>query len=950
MATPTFVSAGSLGAGTGTVTPGAPASRQAGDILILLVESANQSVATPSGWTVIANNGTGTAGNITATAISSFWLLDTTGSAAMPTLADSGEHTIAVCLAFRNVDQTTPINTSATSVAASAATSVTIPAVTPTVAGCLIVGAVTNSSDTATSQGSGYANAGLSSITEIFDGNSTQGGGGGISVFSGVRAAASSTGTTSATLATSSIQARLTLALRPGPILLATPFTDTSTSFLSVPKLTFSPTDKHSALTLSNSDQTVTYTASGSGVPRGLRLSIPLTGVGKRYFEFNLTTLANGASIGIADSSWVLTDDMGLNAGSIAYFGNAAFDNLTSYFSTGGPQFASGDVGCIAYDSATNEVWFRVTSAPTVWNGSASNNPATGVGGISCANLAATKYIGLSLYYQNDAASARLNTGDTLTGTAPSGFTLQAWSATAQIVQYPPPTFTVSRPVTCAASSALKRDTGSRRTITVSGAVTRLRAISRTLALTALFSTSSSRALARITAVVVGSVVANVKRATVYRSVTPAAGSSALKSVGRTSALNTTAASALSKTALKSRLISVVTNTTGTAIRGFLLVLSIAASTAVLYKNAIAKITQSSASSATWGYLNRVLSANLAILTLSSVTRKRDAFKQSAITASSVLTRSVLTRRTLAVLTAASVSGVRNLLRAASLSVSAFTVVARGAAVQISANADASTAVNAARSTLKRASVILAGFPARTVGVGRAVAVGTTGITSAVKLSGFHVAVSSFASSTATRRAGKNLQLAVSALIDFRRDVARTCAVSASAVLSLFRSLARGLSVGATSTAVGIKQARLLKLTGVGAATTVIKSTGKRLVASVATGTGVAHSVARRLILTITALTGAAIRKSVAVSRWVTAEGSVAASRMTLKQVWSTSSAVVQQTARRLYIRTLAIYSRGVVQTNKQIRAALLIASLIAVTSKRIHRNKRNGSGALMGI
>jgi len=69
--------------------------------------------------------------------------------------------------------------------------------------------------DTGTAQGSVAANTALGGVTARANINSTVGNGGGISVYTVTKAAAGSTGSTTATLATSSVQGRITLALLP---------------------------------------------------------------------------------------------------------------------------------------------------------------------------------------------------------------------------------------------------------------------------------------------------------------------------------------------------------------------------------------------------------------------------------------------------------------------------------------------------------------------------------------------------------------------------------------------------------------------------------------------------------------------------------------------------------------------------------------------------------------
>lgn len=217
---PTFLSAGSLASGTGDVVPGLPPGTRLNDILLLFVESANEAVSTPSGYTAVADSpqGTGTAGDAAATRLSVFWKRATATETA-PTVTDPGDHAVAQILAFRGcVDSGNPWDVTSGDVQASAQTGVSIPGDTTTVANCLVVLAVSNATDTATAQTSGYTNTDLANLTERTDRNSTQGNGGGFAVITGEKAAAGAYGATTATLATSSTQGRMSIALKPAAI------------------------------------------------------------------------------------------------------------------------------------------------------------------------------------------------------------------------------------------------------------------------------------------------------------------------------------------------------------------------------------------------------------------------------------------------------------------------------------------------------------------------------------------------------------------------------------------------------------------------------------------------------------------------------------------------------------------------------------------------------------
>ena len=196
---PTYQAAGAAASGTGAVTPAWPA-HQAGDVALLIVETANEaiSLSTPAGFTEVSGSpqGTGTAGGTTATRMAVFWKRATSSSDPNPTVADSGNHQIAQILTFRGVTGSgNPWNVTAGDVASSASTSVSIPGATTTVANALVVAIVANGTDTTTAQTSSWANGNLTNV----------------------KATAGVIGTTTATLATSSVQGRMCIALAPGP-------------------------------------------------------------------------------------------------------------------------------------------------------------------------------------------------------------------------------------------------------------------------------------------------------------------------------------------------------------------------------------------------------------------------------------------------------------------------------------------------------------------------------------------------------------------------------------------------------------------------------------------------------------------------------------------------------------------------------------------------------------
>jgi regulation of enolase protein 1 (concanavalin A-like superfamily) len=215
---PTYQAAGSAVSGTGAITPTWP-THQSGDVALLVVESANQaiSLSTAAGFVEVTNSpqGTGTAAGTAATRLAVYWKRAASSAEANPTVADSGDHQIARIITFRGVVASgNPWDVTAGNVASSASTSVSIPGATTTVANTLVAAIVARANDSSSAQASGWTNSNLTSLTERVDGGTTSGNGGGFAVATGVKATAGAYGTTTATLSTSSVQGRMSIALK----------------------------------------------------------------------------------------------------------------------------------------------------------------------------------------------------------------------------------------------------------------------------------------------------------------------------------------------------------------------------------------------------------------------------------------------------------------------------------------------------------------------------------------------------------------------------------------------------------------------------------------------------------------------------------------------------------------------------------------------------------------
>lgn len=221
MAVPTYFGQGSaVSSATATVTPLRPASTATDDLLVLVVETANEPIAAPTDWTQVpaSPQGVGTPAAAGATAVQVFWRRQPAAGYVDPVLPDAGDHIVARLFVLRGVSPTpaNPITAAAVSAGDTAAssTSVVMPATTTLIADCLVVGCLTWDTDSATGQVTGgYTNASLASLTERFGGGSSVGNGGGFSVSTGTKAAAGAVSTSTATLLAAAVQGRVVFAV-----------------------------------------------------------------------------------------------------------------------------------------------------------------------------------------------------------------------------------------------------------------------------------------------------------------------------------------------------------------------------------------------------------------------------------------------------------------------------------------------------------------------------------------------------------------------------------------------------------------------------------------------------------------------------------------------------------------------------------------------------------------
>lgn len=207
-----FVAAGTAVAGSTTLTVAWPGSQSAGDIGLMLIETANAATVVASGWTELSTSPVESAASTHGLHV---LYKIAAGSDADVSVSGLLNHAIARILVFSGVDGTSPINATSNQ-AASTTTTITLPSVTTDTADCAIVHVAGTGRDSiSTTTFSGWTNANLASITEVADDTTGTGGGGGFGAAWGILASAGASGAGSCTQATSIVCTAITVALKP---------------------------------------------------------------------------------------------------------------------------------------------------------------------------------------------------------------------------------------------------------------------------------------------------------------------------------------------------------------------------------------------------------------------------------------------------------------------------------------------------------------------------------------------------------------------------------------------------------------------------------------------------------------------------------------------------------------------------------------------------------------
>ena len=150
------------------------------------------------------------------------------------------------------------------------------------------------------------------------------------------------------------------------------------------------PLDTSPDITLSNSNRTATSTFSQWRSSR----SITAHSAGRYYLEWTYNGGGDGI-LGFMDSAASLASYVGSSADSCGY--RAVY---MAWYGTAAGGLASapvaGDIICVSINLNTRKFWVRLNGG--YWNGSAGNDPVTGVGGASLGtSMTAAVYAAISV-------------------------------------------------------------------------------------------------------------------------------------------------------------------------------------------------------------------------------------------------------------------------------------------------------------------------------------------------------------------------------------------------------------------------------------------------------------------------------------------------------------------------------------------------------------------------
>lgn len=210
---PFFVGRGTGAASGGSVSVQVP-NTLPGDLMLMFVETNNEALSAPSGWTEASNSPSTNAGT-NPTRLHVFYKRAGSSESSV-TSGDSGDHQVCQIMAVRGAIETgDPFDVTATG--SGTGTSISITGTTTTANECLIVTACASTVDgtDSTNTFSGWTNSNLTNILETCDISGSAGTGGAVGVAVGDQATAGDYGSTTVTQGTSVEYATWSGAIKP---------------------------------------------------------------------------------------------------------------------------------------------------------------------------------------------------------------------------------------------------------------------------------------------------------------------------------------------------------------------------------------------------------------------------------------------------------------------------------------------------------------------------------------------------------------------------------------------------------------------------------------------------------------------------------------------------------------------------------------------------------------
>jgi hypothetical protein len=196
---------------------------QVNDLLLLLCENAGDDAAlvAPAGFASVSGSPIADGVSSSGSRLNVFWRrvipADLSLGFFSVNVDNPDDHIAAVLVGFRNIKTTgNPWNVTATSVAGSAVTAITITGLTTTLDNCMVVSIASTGRDVSSStEFTGWTNASLASITEGADFVENSGNGEGIGMAYGIKTVAGLVGSTTATTVGADRHAYMMIALAP---------------------------------------------------------------------------------------------------------------------------------------------------------------------------------------------------------------------------------------------------------------------------------------------------------------------------------------------------------------------------------------------------------------------------------------------------------------------------------------------------------------------------------------------------------------------------------------------------------------------------------------------------------------------------------------------------------------------------------------------------------------